>query len=209
MINVFNMENRKRHWENIYNHKSPDEVSWTQDVPKTSLDLIERFNLPKTASIIDVGGGDSQLVDFLLAKGYQDITVLDISAKALERAKARLGEKASWIKWIVTDITEFEIRQQYDIWHDRAAFHFLTADEQIDKYLNIVEKAVRKFMVIGTFSDFGPQKCSGLEIRQYSEQQLEQKLAKGFQKIRCLTEDHVTPFHTKQNFLFCSFSVKK
>jgi hypothetical protein len=144
-----------------------------------------------------------------LAKGYQDITVLDISAKALERAKARLGEKASWIKWIVTDITEFEIRQQYDIWHDRAAFHFLTADEQIDKYLNIVEKAVRKFMVIGTFSDFGPQKCSGLEIRQYSEQQLEQKLAKGFQKIRCLTEDHVTPFHTKQNFLFCSFSVKK
>jgi len=209
MINVFNMENRKRHWENIYNHKSPDEVSWTQDVPKTSLDLIERFNLPKTASIIDVGGGDSQLVDFLLAKGYQDITVLDISAKALERAKARLGEKASWIKWIVTDITEFEIRQQYDIWHDRAAFHFLTADEQIDKYLNIVEKAVRKFMVIGTFSDFGPQKYSGLEIRQYSEQQLEQKLAKGFQKIKCITEDHVTPFHTKQNFLFCSFSVKK
>ena len=135
--------------------------------------------------------------------------MLDISAKALERAKERLGEKASSVKWIVTDITEFEARQQYDIWHDRATFHFLTSDEQIDKYLNIVEKAVRKFMVIGTFSDFGPQKCSGLEIRQYSEQQLEQKLAKGFQKIKCITEDHVTPFHTKQNFLFCSFSAKR
>lgn len=203
------MENRHQHWENIYTHKTPDEISWTQHVPKTSLDFIDSFNLPKTASVIDIGGGDSRLVDFLLEEGYHDITVLDISGKALERAKVRLGEKAGLIKWIVKDITEFAPQQQYDIWHDRATFHFLTTEDQIEKYLDIAEKSVSKFMIIGTFSEQGPQKCSGLEIKQYSEDKIAERLAKGFQKIRCITEDHITPFRTKQNFLFCSFSAKK
>jgi hypothetical protein len=203
------MENRHQHWEAIYQHKKAEELSWTQDIPQTSLDLIESFNLPKTASIIDIGGGDSRLVDFLLERDYQDITVLDISEKALDRAKVRLGDKGDKIKWIVSDITEFEAQQQYDIWHDRATFHFLTTADQIRKYLDIAKGAVRQFLIIGTFSQQGPQKCSGLEIKQYSEDTITEKLAIGFQKIGCVTEDHVTPFNTRQNFLFCSFSAKR
>ncbi|WEK17939.1 MAG: class I SAM-dependent methyltransferase [Candidatus Pedobacter colombiensis] len=200
------MVDKKLHWENVFTNKQAHEVSWTQDVPHTSLDFIDGFNLPKTASIIDIGGGDSKLVDFLLAKGYRNITVLDISEKALERAKLRLGEQSALVKWIVSDITEFEPDQGYDIWHDRAAFHFLTTEEQISRYITIASRAVKQYMVIGTFSNDGPQKCSGLEIRQYSGETLSGQFAGYFEKIKCVTEDHITPFQTKQNFLFCSFS---
>lgn len=199
------MADQKNHWETVYNTKSPNEVSWTQDVPQTSLDFIHSFNLPKTARIIDIGGGDSKLVDFLLQEGFENITVLDISEKALERAKERLGTKASKVKWIVSDITEFTPAEHYDVWHDRATFHFLTTNEQITKYLETARSAVDSYLTIGTFSDNGPTKCSGLEIKQYNEAQLQTQLAQGFQKIRCITEDHTTPFNTKQNFLFCSF----
>ena len=162
----------KKHWESIYETKNPDEVSWTQDVPKTSLDFIHSFSLRKDAQIIDVGGGDSRLADFLLDEGYENITVLDISSKALEKAKQRLGNRAGKVKWIVCDVTEFEPPTIYDIWHDRAAFHFLTGAEQVSKYLAIARKCVRGFMMIGTFSTNGPLKCSGLEIKQYDEQSL-------------------------------------
>lgn len=199
------MSEQKSHWETVYATKAPNEVSWTQDIPQTSLDFINSFNLPKSAGIIDIGGGDSKLVDFLLEQGFEDITVLDISEKALDRAKARLGSKSDQVKWVVSDITEFEPDRNYDVWHDRAAFHFLTAEIQIKKYLDIAEKSVTGYMTIGTFSEDGPKKCSGLEIKQYSEPQLEEQLAKGFQKIRCINEDHITPFNTQQNFLFCSF----
>lgn len=196
---------RKNHWETVYETKNPDQVSWTQEVPKTSLDLISSFGVSKDAKIIDIGGGDSKLVDYLLEKGFQNITVLDISEKALEKAKNRLGDQAKKVNWVVSDITEFEPTTTFDIWHDRATFHFLTTPEQVSKYMNTARKTVNGFMTIGTFSENGPTKCSGLEIKQYTEQTLTEELKNGFDKIRCVTEDHTTPFNTTQNFLFCSF----
>lgn len=199
------MPDKKAHWETVYSTKQPNEVSWTQEVPQTSLSFIHSFDLPKSARIIDVGGGDSKLVDYLVAEGYANVTVLDISEKALERAKMRLGLLAEKVTWINSDITEFEPKERYDIWHDRATFHFLTTPEQISKYLSIAGSSVTSYMTIGTFSNNGPKKCSGLDITQYSEEQLQQKLAEYFSKIKCITEDHTTPFNTIQNFLFCSF----
>lgn len=195
----------KKHWETVYETKSPEQVSWTQEIPKTSLEFITSFALPKTANIIDIGGGDSRLVDFLLEYGFENITVLDISAKALDRAKKRLGDKAAKINWVETDITTYQPDRKFDIWHDRAAFHFLTNSEQIAQYIDIAKNAVQGYMTIGTFSEKGPKKCSGLDIKQYSEDSLTQELYDGFVKIRCITEDHTTPFNTTQNFLFCSF----
>ncbi len=199
------MDTIKKHWETVYETKNPDQVSWTQDVPKTSLDFIHSFGLAKTAKVIDIGGGDSKLVDFLLDEGFENVTVLDISAKALEKAKQRLGDKADKVHWVVSDITEFQPDTTYDVWHDRATFHFLTTKEQVAKYMDTARKAVAGFLTIGTFSNEGPGKCSGLEIKQYTEETLTAELQNGFDKIRCVTEDHVTPFDTKQNFLFCSF----
>lgn len=199
---------QKKHWETVYETKNPDQVSWTQEVPQTSLDFIAACGLPKSAQIIDIGGGDSKLVDCLLALGYENITVLDISAKALDKAKLRLGDKANCVTWIVSDVTTFEPTVTYDIWHDRAAFHFLTTPAQVDKYLSIVRKFVNGFLIIGTFSENGPLKCSGLHIQQYNETSLSNAFKNGFSKIQCLTEDHTTPFNTTQNFLFCSFKKK-
>ncbi|RPD39270.1 class I SAM-dependent methyltransferase [Chitinophaga barathri] len=198
----------KQHWEKVYTEKQPHEVSWTQEVPETSLAFIREFNLPKNANIIDIGGGDSKLVDFLLQEDFQDITVLDISAQALQRAQDRLGAQAGKVTWIVSDITDFKPSKRYDLWHDRATFHFLTSDQQIEKYLEIARLSVNGFLTIGTFSHDGPTKCSGLEIRQYNEEDLQERLSEGFTKIRCITEDHVTPFKTMQNFTFCSFKTK-
>nr|AOE05616.1 methyltransferase [uncultured bacterium] len=196
---------RKKHWETVYETKNPDQVSWTQEIPKTSLEFIHSFELNKNAKIIDIGGGDSKLVDYLLEEAYSNITVLDISEKAIAKAKKRLGEKASKVNWIVTDITEFEPHSSYDVWHDRATFHFLTTDEQIKKYIKIATKFVSGYLIIGTFSQNGPKKCSGLDIKQYNEEELTSELKKGFDKIQCVTEDHLTPSNTTQNFLFCSF----
>jgi SAM-dependent methyltransferase len=199
------MEKNKEHWEKVYSTKQPHEVSWTQDMPKTSLDFIHGFGLPKTASIIDVGGGDSKLADFLLEEGYEDITVLDISENALDRARTRLGDKGRNVKWIVADVTDFHPTASYDVWHDRATFHFLTSPEQVAIYLDTARQSVKHFMAIGTFSENGPKKCSGLDVHQYSEEELQLQLQEGFKKIKCITEDHTTPFNTHQNFLFCSF----
>ncbi len=194
-----------KYWDNIYATKKSNEVSWTQAVPKASLDFILSFGLPKSAKIIDVGGGESRLVDFLLEAGFENITVLDISANALEKAKNRLGDKGKKVNWIVKNVTEFNPDTEFDVWHDRAAFHFLTTTEQIAKYMTIARKSIKGYLIIGTFSENGPRKCSGLDIKQYSEDSLAAVLANGFDKLRCITEDHVTPFNTTQNFLFCSF----
>ena len=199
------MENKKQHWEHIYLTKGPDEVSWTETIPQTSLDFIHSYKLPKNASIIDIGGGESKLVDYLLEEGYENITVLDISEIALKKTRERLGEKGKNVKWIVSDITTFQPTETYDVWHDRATFHFLTTPEEIQQYLAVAGKAIKGYMTIGTFSDKGPEKCSGLTIKQYTEAQLEKELSKGFAKIKCITENHITPFNTSQNFLFCSF----
>lgn len=201
------MSDIKAHWETVYSTKQPQEVSWTQDVPQTSLDFIHSFNVPKSAPIIDIGGGDSRLVDYLLQEGYENVSVLDISAQALERAKARLGDQAFKVNWIVSDVTEFHPPQNYAVWHDRATFHFLTTPSQVTRYLATARSAVDGYMAIGTFSEQGPKKCSGLDVRQYTEEELQHQLLDGFRKIRCITEDHITPFNTRQNFLFCSFKA--
>ena len=198
----------KKHWETVYETKNPEQVSWTQEKPQISLDLINSLELDKSAKIIDVGGGDSKLVDYLLEEGFENVSVLDISAAALEKAKKRLGDKANNVNWIVSDITEFSPSTTYDLWHDRAAFHFLTTPEQISKYVNIVRNAVTGYLIIGTFSENGPKKCSGLDIKQYSEDKLITEFENYFEKITCTTEDHITPFDTMQNFLFCSFKRK-
>jgi 2-polyprenyl-3-methyl-5-hydroxy-6-metoxy-1,4-benzoquinol methylase len=196
---------RKKHWELVYETKNPEQVSWTQDVPRTSLEFIHSFNLPKTARIIDIGGGDSRLVDCLLDEGYENITVLDISAAALEKTQKRLGARAAKVNWIVSDVTAFKPAETYDVWHDRATFHFLTTGNEIQQYIHTAEKFVKGYITIGTFSKNGPDKCSGLPVKQYSEETLSETLEKGFVKVRCITEDHITPFATKQHFLFCSF----
>jgi hypothetical protein len=197
--------NSKKHWDDVYSTKQANEVSWTQDIPKTSLEFIRSYNLPKSAKIIDIGGGDSKLVDYLLEEGFENITVLDISKQAIRRAKGRLGQQANKIKWIVSDITKFHAPETYDVWHDRATFHFLTTAEEIGEYLQRARNSITGFLTIGTFSESGPDKCSGLFVKKYNEQQLESELKNGFRKIRCITEDHITPFNTTQNFLFCSF----
>ena len=203
------MENfdRKKHWENIYQTKELKDVSWFQPTPETSLDFFKQFKVPTTAKVIDIGGGDSFLVDNLLDLGYQDISVLDISTAAIDRAKQRLGDKAKNVKWIVADAATFKPTEKYDFWHDRAAFHFLTDEQEIANYLQIAQESINPtgILVIGTFSEQGPKKCSGIEIKQYSETTMTDQLKKFFEKIKCITVDHLTPFDTIQNFVFCSF----
>ena len=204
------MENNKSHWENVFATKNPNEVSWTQKYPKTAIEYLENLNLSKTANIIDVGGGDSNLVDALLEKGYQNIYVLDISANALNRAKHRLGDKAASVHWIQSDVTEYKPEVQFDFWHDRAAFHFLTTEDKIDTYVRLAENSIKKggYLILGTFSENGPTKCSGLEIKQYSETSISVRFEIKFERIKCIEENHTTPFNTVQSFLFCSFQRK-
>jgi ubiquinone/menaquinone biosynthesis C-methylase UbiE len=197
----------KSHWEKVYATKKINEVSWYQSTPRQSLEFIHQLAVPKTAAIIDVGGGDSLLADHLLAEGFSDITVLDISENAVRRARQRLGDKAEKINWITSDIAELDIDKKFDCWHDRAAFHFLTTEDEVEKYLSVAQKHITENgkMVIGAFSTEGPDRCSGLPVKQYSEQSLTGLLKKWFQKIKCITVDHITPFQAIQNFLFCSF----
>ena len=202
------MESKKKHWEKIYQTKELKDVSWYQPTPTTSLDFLNEYDIPKTAKIIDVGGGDSLLIDHLIDLGYHDVTVLDISETALERAKKRLGDKALKVKWIVADAAHFIPTQHYDFWHDRAAFHFLTVESDIKNYLNTIKNylSATGVLVVGTFSENGPKNCSGIEIKQYSENSMTEMLGKFFKKIKCISVDHKTPFDTIQNFLFCSFT---
>jgi ubiquinone/menaquinone biosynthesis C-methylase UbiE len=198
---------RKKHWENIYQTKELKDVSWYQPTPTTSLDFLSQFNISTTAKIIDIGGGDSLLVDHLLDLGYTDLTVLDISAASLDRAKQRLGERATKVKWIVADAATFKPAEYYDFWHDRAAFHFLTQEQEITNYIDTIQKSITPtgVLVIGTFSEQGPKKCSGIDIKQYSETTMTDRLKTFFEKIRCIKVDHKTPFETIQHFIFCSF----
>lgn len=198
---------KQSHWQNVYQTKSLTDVSWYQQVPLQSLEFIEKFNLPKDAAIIDIGGGDSLLADNLLLLGYTNITVLDISAAAVEKAKQRLGANAARIKWIVSDILDFQPAEKYDCWHDRATFHFLTEQNDIERYVNIANAAVNTDgkIVVATFSTEGPLQCSGLPVKQYSETALSKTLQHWFKKIKCITADHITPFNTIQHFIFCSF----
>lgn len=199
---------RKKHWEHIYQTKELNEVSWFQPTPKTSLDFFKQLKVPISAKIIDMGGGDSFLVDHLLDLGYLDITVLDISAAAIERVKLRLGVKAEKVKWIVADAAHFIPNEKYDFWHDRAAFHFLTDEKDIKNYIETARQNINPagILVVGTFSEQGPKKCSGIDIQQYSVSSLTEVFSRFFKKLDCITIDHQTPFDTIQNFVFCSFN---
>lgn len=195
----------KDYWENIYETKNPDEVSWTQEIPEISLKLIDELHLLKSAQIIDVGGGDSNLVDHLLSAGYENITVLDISEKAIDRAKVRLGTLSEKVTWIVADVTEFEPKLAYDLWHDRATFHFLTGDNQIRKYKYLTEKYISRFMILAGFSNNGPLKCSGLDVKQHSIEDLLFEFSENFVVLNSFYANHQTPFGTSQDFVYACF----
>lgn len=157
---------RQKHWDKIYQAKDHNQISWFEEKPQTSLDFVTFFGLPKTSQIIDIGGGDTFFVDYLLEMGYLNITVLDVSEKAIERAKNRLGDQAKSVKWIISDVIDFQPTQYYDFWHDRAVFHFLTAQKEVQAYREILFRALQPkgIFVVGTFSDQGPEKCSAYRL---------------------------------------------
>lgn len=200
----------KPHWENVFASKTEKEVSWYQSHPQTSIDFFNEWKLPLDAKIIDIGGGDSYFIDALLAMGYTNIHLLDISENAIERARKRLGEKAAAVTFIVSDVLNFQPEITYDLWYDRACFHFLVDRSQIDIYKAIVAKALgpQGKLILGTFSEKGPLKCSGLEITQYSIEDLKGTFADDFEAVSCQNIDHQTPFDTIQNFTFCNFKKK-
>lgn len=195
----------RSHWEQIYRTRLAHQVSWTQQVPRISLELIAKCPLGPDAKIIDVGGGDSRVVDYLLRQGFTDITVLDISGESLSRARNRLGAAAAGVKWVEADIREFSPAETYDLWHDRATFHFLHTPSAIDAYRSLLHRAATGYLIIGTFSTSGPDQCSGLPVHQYDEVGLKTRFADDFECLDCVRDDHVTPFSTTQNFVFCRF----
>ncbi|TNG03055.1 MAG: class I SAM-dependent methyltransferase [Gammaproteobacteria bacterium] len=186
---------RKAHWEHIYSVKRPAETSWYQLHPEYSLAMIEHTGLGTGASLIDVGGGASTLADHLLAAGYRHVTVLDIAHTAIEQAKARLGKQASMITWLETDINDYTPAQPFDIWHDRAVFHFLTSETQRARYVATLNKALKpgSHAIIATFAEHGPSKCSGLDVVRYSPESLNRALGHTLRLVETRTEEHHTP----------------
>lgn len=198
----------KQHWENIYRTKDTiTDVSWYQDNPHTSTDLIFSTKVDKDANIIDIGGGDSILVDTLLGLGFKSLSVLDISGASLEKAKERLSNQARLVNWIESDVLDFETDTYFDVWHDRAAFHFFTEKKDIKRYIELAHKRIRPsgYLILSTFSVNGPKKCSGLDITQYSEDSIKKTFGEGFSHIKSFEEAHTTPFDTKQIFLWSIF----
>lgn len=201
----------KTHWETVYNTKAPDRVSWFRPHLETSLAFIERTAAGRSASIIDVGGGESTLVDDLLARGYENITVLDVSETALEVARKRLGVAAEQVHWLVADITQTDLPPAaYDVWHDRAVFHFLTDIGQRAAYVRQVARAVKPggHVIVSTFGPEGPAKCSGLEVMRYDAESLHHQFGVRFRLMESSKEVHETPFGTTQQFLYCYCRVE-
>lgn len=198
--------NSKQHWDTIYTTKAPHQVSWTQYSPETSIHYFEQLHLAKDSAIIDIGGGDGNFVDYLLLNGYTNISVLDISEKAFERTIKRLGDEASKVHWIVSDINDFHPTESYAFWHDRAAFHFLTTQKEKSNYVTICTRHAKN-VLIGTFSFKGPTKCSGLDITQYDEKSLGKLFtSENLQLADFAYVDHITPSGATQNFIFCTFT---
>ncbi|HEY7534447.1 MAG TPA: class I SAM-dependent methyltransferase [Thermodesulfobacteriota bacterium] len=198
----------KSHWENIYTTKTPTQLSWYQDHLQISLKLIEQTDIDKTAYIIDVGGGASTLIDDLLDRGFVHVTVLDISSIALKAAQTRLGSQANLVTWMEADITQVILpHHSYDLWHDRAIFHFLTRTEDRQRYIETVKRSLKPHghVIIGTFAPDGSPKCSGLDIVRYSPQSLHDEFGNEFDLIESASVVHVTPSGTKQKFIYCNF----
>jgi SAM-dependent methyltransferase len=197
---------RTTHWEQVYRTKRADEVSWFQPEPAVSLDLIRRAVPDTSARIIDIGGGASTLVDALLRVGYSDVTVLDLSATALAQVRARLGGAAACVHWLDGDVLSAMLPEAgYDVWHDRAVFHFLTTDIERDMYIAQVRRAVRPggYVLIATFAEDGPIKCSGLPVARYSADALHDEFGRTFELVESIREQHVTPTGATQPFVYC------
>jgi 2-polyprenyl-3-methyl-5-hydroxy-6-metoxy-1,4-benzoquinol methylase len=204
------MDDVKEHWEDVWTRKKSNQVSWYQEHPKTSIDLILSTNPSKDTRIIDVGGGDSNLVEKLLDLGFKDITVLDISAKALERAKERLGKSAGMVNWIECDVRKFDANDRYDVWHDRALLHFLTSEDDLKNYVELTKKHVKEggHLILSAFSTNGPMMCSGLDTKQFSEESMRKLFSEGFELIKSFEEEHKTPFGVGQIFIYTVFRKK-
>ncbi len=200
-------QSNKSHWETIYSTKDSEQVGWYQQKPRISLELIRSCKLGRAASIIDVGGGDSNLVDHLIQEGYSHVHVLDLSENALEKSRKRLKEMAEQIHWIPADVTEFEAHTPYDLWHDRAVFHFLREENAIANYLKAAGKGIRKggYLILGTFSEKGPETCSGLLVNRYSLKQMQDLFSPSFIYLRGINVDHQTPSGNVQNYNFALF----
>jgi 2-polyprenyl-3-methyl-5-hydroxy-6-metoxy-1,4-benzoquinol methylase len=198
--------NVKTHWENIYATRAPESVSWYRAHLETSLALIERATFARSASIIDIGGGESTLVDDLLLRGYENVTILDVSQTAIEVTKMRLGSLAGQVRWLVADIGAVDLKTHaYDLWHDRAVFHFLTTPERRIAYVRQVARAVKPggHVIVSTFGPEGPRACSGLEVVRYDAESLHGEFGGHFRLIESSQELHQTPFGTTQQFLYC------
>ncbi|MCP5092512.1 MAG: class I SAM-dependent methyltransferase [Gammaproteobacteria bacterium] len=200
---------RRTHWQQVYREKDPTEVSWYQPVPEKSLQLIRSTGVRHDDAILDVGGGASTLVDHLLDEGYTDLSVLDISGHALQRSRARLGELAGKIEWIEADVTEFDPDRRYALWHDRAVFHFLTEMADRDKYIAVMHRALHPggYFVLATFGPEGPKRCSGLDIRRYGIEALQELLGASFELCRHDLDEHATPMGSTQQFLYSSWQA--
>ncbi len=199
--------NRKDHWEHVYSEKKSTEVSWYQQHPQHSLDLIKATGVDVSARIIDIGGGASTLVDFMLDAGYKNLSVLDISQGAIEQAKSRLGARADKVAWLEHDITAFSPDEPYDLWHDRAVFHFLTDKIDRSSYVHTMSRALKPgaHAIIATFDLNGPEKCSGLDVVRYSPETMSAVLGDNFRLVETSTDEHVTPRASTQNFVYCRF----
>lgn len=199
--------NSQSHWETVYTTKGENEVSWFQENPAPSLELIDLAGSTSASAIVDIGGGASRLVDSLVARGFRHVTVLDISEAALEAARARLGERASEVEWIVADVTRWDPAQTFDIWHDRAAFHFLIDAADRSAYVTRIKRAVKLggHVIIGTFAIDGPEKCSGLPVKRYDAAGLAGELGDGFELADSRRHVHSTPWNSAQHFQFCVF----
>lgn len=200
---------RQDHWSRVYEEKAPSSVSWYQAEPEPSLRALDRFGARPSSSLVDIGGGASNLVDALLGRGWRDVTVLDIAAPALEAARARLGSEAEKVHWEVADITEWQPSRRYDVWHDRAVFHFLTAPEQREAYRRALLAGVSPggLVIMATFALDGPERCSGLPVRRYDPAGLAAELGAAFRPIEGWREEHVTPWGSRQSFNWCAFRL--
>lgn len=196
----------KEHWDKVYNSSASDSLSWFQSRAALSLDLIHATGAGHAAAIVDVGGGTSTLVDDLLTNGYTDLSVLDLSAAALTEAQRRLGEQAGKVQWLEADITQAELpKKRYDIWHDRAVFHFLTTQKERDAYVRNVYYSVKPggHVIIATFAEDGPDECSGLPVMRYRADDLHDEFGEAFALLKHQKETHQTPFGTVQQFVYC------
>jgi trans-aconitate methyltransferase len=201
---------RQTHWENVYISKAEDQLSWFEPTSALSLELIELVAADTSSGIVDIGGGASRLADCLVERGYQDLTVLDLSAAALARSRARIGEKAHAITWITADVTAWEPPRTYDVWHDRAAFHFLTRQHEQSAYVERLRRALspRGHAIIATFAPDGPERCSGLVVSRYDAAALAAILGNGFELVDNRRHEHVTPWGAIQKFQFSTFRRK-